>query len=45
LNTKGKLAPNWFYLLIAYMHQIRFRLQWALPRTSAEGAYSKSAKK
>jgi len=26
LNTKGKLAPNWFYLLMAYMHQIRFRL-------------------
>jgi len=26
LNTKGKLAPNWFYLLMAYMHQIQFRL-------------------
>jgi len=22
LNTKGKLAPNWFYLLMAYMHQM-----------------------
>jgi len=26
LNTKGKLAANWFYLLMAYMHQIGFRL-------------------
>jgi len=26
LNTKGKLAPNWFYLVKANMHQIWFRL-------------------
>ena len=26
MQFKGKLVPNWFYLLMAYMHQIRFRL-------------------